>query len=128
MKQLKTVEIFDDVKCENCSSYNEGQCCQELPAIRVGPDKKCVKGTWLFEEKIINFRHICFELQPVTFVTNVDDLRCKNCVSYDSPKEECHFHRKNVFKLAPNDWCNNGMWLEDDSSAGSLSSLYPKFD
>ena len=40
MKTLKSVEIFYDVVCENCVSFDEGQCCKELPPIPVGKDKK----------------------------------------------------------------------------------------
>ena len=126
MKQLKSVESLSDVKCENCTSYNQGQCYQELPAIPVGPDNKCVEGSWLFKGNVINFREISRELRPVKFVNDIEDLVCKNCVSYDSSREQCHFHRKDIFKTGPNDRCNNGTWIEADSTSGSLYALYPK--
>ncbi len=126
MKNLKPVETFFDVKCENCVSFNEGQCFKALPVIPVGPDKKCNEGSWLFNGNVVNFRHISLKLLPVSFVRDVDDLICENCVSYDSSREQCHFHRENIYKSAPNDRCNKGTWIEADSTIGSLYALYPK--
>ena len=126
MKQLKSVKMLSDVTCQNCTSYNQGQCYHELPAISVAPDNKCVKGSWLFNGNVINFFDISRELLPVNFVNDVEDLVCKNCVSYDSSREQCHFHRRDIYKTGPNDLCNNGTWFEDDSTGGSLRVLYPK--
>ena len=126
MKQVKSVELFSDVTCQNCVSYNHSRCCKSLPAIPTEADNRCGKGYWLFKGEIINYRHISMELQTVIFVTTVEDLVCKNCVFYDSHKEECHHYRENIYKSAPQCWCNHGTWLEDGSSAGSLSALYPK--
>jgi hypothetical protein len=122
MKQLKSVEMLSEVTCQNCTSYNQGQCYHELPAIPVGPNNKCMKGSWLFEGNVINFRDISKELLPVNFVNDVEDLVCKNCVSYDSSRDQCHFHRRDIYKTGPNDRCNNGTWFEDDSTSGSLRS------
>ena len=126
MKQLKSVEIFADVTCQNCVSYNQGRCFKVLPASPTESGNKCGKGYWLFKGDVINYRHISMELQPVIFVTTVEDLVCKNCVFYDSSRKECHYYRENIYKSAPQCWCNKGTWLEDDSTAGSLSALYPK--
>ena len=79
MKQLKSEEIFDDVICQNCISYNQGRCYEELPAIPTEQGNRCGKGYWLFNEEIINYRHCCFELLPFEFVNSVEDLICKNC-------------------------------------------------
>lgn len=32
MKQLKSVELFSDVKGKNCISFDDGQCLKELPS------------------------------------------------------------------------------------------------
>ena len=131
MKQLKTVQIFADVKCENCTCYNQGRCCHELPSIPVGQNDKCNDGGWLFNGKIINFRHCCFELLPFGFATDVQDLICKNCGYYDSSGGECHFQRLNTYKSSPIGWCNNGVWLyrnqDNEVILGSLEFLYEKF-
>ncbi|MCX5874297.1 MAG: hypothetical protein NTY51_13845 [Deltaproteobacteria bacterium] len=129
MKKLKSVEVFADVICKNCVSYNQCRCCKALPAISTEPNNKCSEGDWLFKGNIINFRQICLELVPISFVTDVEDLFCKNCIYYDSSKKECHFHRQNVYKSASNDWCDNGGWLyrenDDEVNLGSSSLLYP---
>ncbi len=129
MKTLKSVEIFSDVICENCVSFNEGLCRKELPDIPVGKDNKCSEGDWLFKGDVINFRQICLELAPVGFVNDVDDLECKNCIYYHPSRNECHFHRQNVYKSAADDWCDNGMWLyrenDEEATLVSLSFFYP---
>ena len=99
--KLKSVESFSDVICENCFSFNEGRCCKELPAIPVGRGKRCSEGSWLFKGNVISFRQICLKLVPFDFVTDVEDLLCKNCVFYRPSRRECHFHRKDVYKSAP---------------------------
>ena len=124
MKQLKSVEIFADVKCENCVYFNDYRCCFTLPAISVEPVNKCGQGNWLFNGEIINYRHICLELVPFGFVTDVDELICKNCDYYDIARKECHFHQQNIYKTSPGNWCNNGVWLKDESCCGSVYFLY----
>jgi len=37
VKQLKSIEFFSDVKCKTCISFDDGQCCKELPAIGAAP-------------------------------------------------------------------------------------------
>jgi len=96
MKQLKSVELFSDVICKNCTSYNQGRCFKALPIIPTESGNKCGKGHWLLNGEIINYRHISMELQPVIFVTTVEDLVCKNCVFYDSSRKECHYYRENM--------------------------------
>jgi hypothetical protein len=129
MKKLKPVEIFTDVTCKNCASYDQRLCCKDSPAISTEPDNKCSEGEWLFKGSVINFRKLCLELLPIDFVTDVDDLICKNCVSYDLSKQECHFHRQDIFKSGSDDWCDNGMWLyqekDDEVILVSLSFFYP---
>ena len=129
MKILKSVEIFSDVICENCVSFDEGQCCKELPPIPVGKDNKCGEGDWSFKGNVVNFRQICLELVPFDFVTDVEDVECKNCIYYDPSRKECHFHRQNVYKSASDDWCDNGVWLyqenDDEVTLVSLSFFYP---
>lgn len=129
MKSLKSVEIFYDVICENCVSFDEGQCCKELPPVPVGKDNKCGEGDWSFRGNVVNFRQICIELVPSGFVTDVEDVECKNCIYYDPSREECHFHRQNVYKSASDDWCDNGAWLyqenDDEVTLVSLSFFYP---
>jgi hypothetical protein len=115
VKQPNSVEIFSDVICRNCVSYNQSHCCKALPAIPTNPDNKCSEGNWFFEGNIINFRQICLELLPINFVTDVEDLFCKNCIYYDSSKKECHFHRQHVYKTASDDWCDNGGWIHRDN-------------
>ena len=130
MKQLKPVESFCDVKCENCVSYNQCRCYQELPAIPTEPNNKCGKGYWLFDGDIISFRHCCFELLPFSFANNVEDLICKNCDYYDPSRNECHYYRETIYKSAADNWCNNGEWFyrDDDNGVvlGSLSASYPR--
>ena len=63
MKQVKSVELFSDVTCQNCVSYNHSRCCKSLPAIPTEADNRCGKGYWLFKGEIINYRHISRELQ-----------------------------------------------------------------
>ena len=128
MKQLKSVEKFSDIKCENCVSYNQCRCFHTLPAIPTESDNKCGDGSWLFDGKIINFHHSCFELLPFGFVTDVEELLCKNCGYYDLAGEECHYQRLNTYKSAPNAWCNNGVWLSQEKDnevvLGSVYHLY----
>jgi len=131
MKQVKSVEIFADVKCENCVSFNESRCYEELPAIPTEPDNKCGEGVWMLKGKTVNYRGCCMELLPTDFVTDVEDLICKNCGYYDSSKEECHYQKLNIYKSAPEDWCtNNGVWLYRDKDIevilGSMEFLYEK--
>ena len=78
MRKVKSVETLSDVTCENCTSYNQGRCCQDLPAIPVEPGNKCIKGYWLFQGNVIEYRFICSELLAVNFVNDVEDLACKN--------------------------------------------------
>ena len=131
MRQLKSVEIFSDVKCENCVSFNQGRCCFTLPAISVEPHNRFGQGDWLFNGEIINYRHICMELLPFGFATDVQELICKNCGYYDSSGGECHFQRLNTYKSSPIGWCNNGVWLyrnqDNEVILGSLEFLYEKF-
>jgi len=131
MKQLKPVENFSDVICENCTSYNEDRCYQELPDIPTESGNKCGLGNYLFKGEIINYRHICIELLPFGFVTDVQDLICKNCGYYDDSRQECHYQRLNIYKSSPDDWCNSGIWLYRDDEVGvilgSLSAAYEKF-
>ena len=130
MKQLKSVESFADVKCKNCVSFNQGRCCKELPAIPVEQNNKCGDGGWLYNGKIINFRHSCFELLPFGFVSDIEELECKICGYYDASREECHFQRLNIYKSSPIGWCHNGVWLYQDKDneviLGSLEFLYEK--
>jgi hypothetical protein len=114
VKRIKSVEVFSDVQCKNCVSFNEGQCCKELPAISTEPDNRCGEGVWFFKAHKTDFRPICLELLPFDLVTDIDDVLCKNCVFYRPTRTECHFHRKNFFKSAPDDWCDNGLWLYKD--------------
>jgi hypothetical protein len=37
--------------------------------------------------------------------------RCKNVFVVDASKQECHFHRQDVYESGADDWCDNGMWL-----------------
>jgi hypothetical protein len=116
VKQIKAVEIFSDVKCNNCISFNEGQCLKELPAISVEPDNRCSQGEWFFKKHRTGLRQICLDLLPFELVADVDDVLCKNCVFYRPARGECHFHRENVFKSAPEEWCDNGEWLCRDNN------------
>ena len=130
MKQLKSVESVSDVACENCDSYDQGTCGKELPAIPVGEGKRCSEGSWLLKGNSVNFRQVCLELLPVTFVHDVEDLLCKHCVFYRPTRKECHFHRKDIYKSTPDDWCDNGLWLfhenEDEVVSCSVFFFLPK--
>jgi hypothetical protein len=126
MKQLKSVELFSDVICENCTSYNHSSCCKSLPAIPTESGNKCGDGGWMLKGKSVNYRGCCLFLLPFSFVTDVEDLICQNCDYYDSSRGECHYYRENIFKTSPGDWCNNGVWLEDDSNCGSVYHLYER--
>ena len=132
VKQPNSVEIFSDVICRNCVSYKQSHCCKALPAIPTNPDNKCSEGNWFFEGNIVNFRQICLELLPINFVTDVEDLFCKNCIYYDSSKKECHFHRQHVYKTASDDWCDNGGWIyrdnDKDGNPGSSSLFTERFE
>ncbi len=129
MKQLKSVELFSDVKCKNCISFDDGQCLKELPSIPTEPDNRCGEGEWFFKGGHTNFRQVCLELLPVTFVHDVEDLLCKHCVFYRPTRKECHFHRKDIYKSSPDDWCDNGLWLfhenEDEVVLAPFSFFYP---
>ena len=92
-------------------TYNQGRCCYTLPFVPVGPEDKCQDGQWLHKGKLQNLYGICYCGLPHSFVRDIEDLKCSECIFYDSSKEECHFHRQNVYKSGPNDWCNNGEWL-----------------
>ena len=129
MKQLKSIEFFSDVKCKTCISFDDGQCCKELPAIPTEIDNRCGEGEWFFKGNRIDFRQICLELLPFDFVTDIDDVLCKNCVFYRPTRKECHFHRKDVFKSATDDWCDRGEWLykenHDEIILVPFSYFYP---
>lgn len=129
MKQLKPVELFSDVKCKYCISFNGGLCLKELPSIPTEPDNRCGEGEWFFKGHRIDFRQICLELLPFDFVTDVDDVLCKNCIFYRPTRAECHFHRKDVFKSVDDDWCDNGSWLYKENDYEiilvPLSFYYP---
>ncbi len=127
--KLKSVEFLSDVTCENCDSCDQGACRKELPAIPVGKSKRCSEGSWLFRGNAVNFRQICLRLAPFGFVTDVEDPLCKNCVFYRPSRRECHFHRKDIYKSAPDDWCDDGEWLykesDDEVILVPLSFFYP---
>jgi hypothetical protein len=129
VKQPKSVESLSDITCETCDSYDQGTCSKELPAIPVGKGKRCSEGSWLLKGNAASFRQICLELLPFDFVADVEDLLCKHCVFYRPSRRECHFHRQNVFKSDPEDWCDNGLWLyhenEDEVVLAPLSLFYP---
>ncbi len=129
MKQLKAVQLFSDIKCENCDFYDQGNCCKELPSIPVGKGKRCSEGSWLFKGNAASFHQICLQLLPFEIVTDVEDLLCKHCVFYRPTRKECHFHRQNVFKSDPEDWCDNGLWLykesDDEVTLVPFSLFYP---
>jgi hypothetical protein len=114
MKQLRAVEFFSDVKCKNCISFDEGQCCKEPQSISTEPDNRCGEGEWFFKGSHTNFRQICLELKPIHFVTDVEDVLCEKCIFYRPVRKECHFHRENVFKSDADDWCDKGEWLFRD--------------
>jgi hypothetical protein len=129
MKQLKSIEVFTDVRCKHCVFFSESRCCKSLPAIPVEPESKCSQGEWLFKGNRINFQKMCLKLATFRCVTDVDDILCRNCVYYDSSGRECHFHRECVYNTGSDDWCDNGMWpyQENDGEVilASFSFFYP---
>jgi hypothetical protein len=63
------------------------------------------------------------------FNGNVFGVKGMSVIFYDLSKEECHFHRQNVYKSGPNDWCDNGEWLYEDKEhevRGGSTNLYPQ--
>lgn len=112
MRQVKEIIELNDVFCENCLFYNEGDCLSELPVTFVEPEDRCsTHGKWCYKKSLFSFEEICTRLEYHKLVESIEDLKCQFCIHYFPVREECHYRKTAHYRSQPDSWCNHGQWL-----------------
>lgn len=112
MRQVKEITELNEVRCDTCIYFNEGDCIALLPINIVEPDDRCsTHGFWLYKNKLLSYVDICKELKYHDLVNKIEDLTCKFCLHYFPNREECHYSKTAHYRTQKDCWCGFGDWL-----------------